>query len=66
MIHRRREQLLSITEDDVKEVAELYLKKGKLNSIAIIGEGKPEILNDKEWKISIHPILCDGIRDYRY
>ncbi|CAB4489551.1 hypothetical protein RhiirA1_492643 [Rhizophagus irregularis] len=50
---KRREQLLAVTEDDVKEVAKIYLEKQEkenLNSIAIIGEGKPEISNDKEWK----------------
>lgn len=54
MFYRRREQLLAVTEDDVKEVAKIYLEKQEkenLNSIAIIGEGKPEISNDKEWKI---------------
>ncbi|CAG8474858.1 5386_t:CDS:10 [Funneliformis caledonium] len=47
---KRREQLLAVTEDDVKEVAKVYLE-GQENAIAIIGEGKPEILNDKEWKV---------------
>ena len=54
VIYRRRKQLLAVTEDDVKEAVKSYLEKQKrenLNSIAIIGEGKPEILNDKKWKI---------------
>ncbi|CAG8820533.1 18111_t:CDS:2, partial [Racocetra fulgida] len=46
----RREQLLSVTEDDVKKAAKILEQQEHLNSITIIGEGKPEILEDSKWK----------------
>ncbi|CAG8628885.1 16489_t:CDS:10, partial [Gigaspora rosea] len=48
----RREQLLSVTEDDIKEAAKILEQQEHLNwsSVTIIGEGKPEILEDNKWK----------------
>ncbi|CAG8465652.1 3199_t:CDS:10 [Diversispora eburnea] len=52
---KRREQLLSITEGDVKIAANLYLKKqfegSKEYSIAIIGQESDEIQNNSDYKI---------------
>ncbi|RIB04355.1 peptidase M16C associated-domain-containing protein [Gigaspora rosea] len=49
----RREQLLSVTEDDIKEAAKILEQQEHLNwsSVTIIGEGKPEILEDNKWKV---------------
>ncbi|RHZ71766.1 hypothetical protein Glove_253g72 [Diversispora epigaea] len=52
---KRREQLLSITESDVKVAANLYLKNqyegSKEYSIAIIGQESDEIQNNSDYKI---------------
>ncbi|CAG8794889.1 1882_t:CDS:2, partial [Dentiscutata erythropus] len=49
----RREQLLSVTEDDIKEAAKILEQQERSNwsSVAIIGEGKPEILEGGKWKV---------------
>lgn len=49
---RRREQLLAVTQDDIRDVAEKYLasRAGK-SSIALLGEANDKLKDDPSWII---------------
>lgn len=46
---RRREQLLAVTQADVRDAAEKYLTKHQEASIALLGEANDKILSSSEW-----------------
>ncbi|CDH56054.1 mitochondrial presequence protease [Lichtheimia corymbifera JMRC:FSU:9682] len=52
MRQRRREQLLAVTQDDIRDVAEKYLasRAGK-SSIALLGEANDKLKDDPSWII---------------
>ncbi|KAI9276663.1 peptidase M16C associated-domain-containing protein [Phascolomyces articulosus] len=50
MRQRRREQLLAVTQNDIRQVAEDYLKTNEA-SMAILGEANDKLMNDSSWTI---------------
>ncbi|KAI9491991.1 peptidase M16C associated-domain-containing protein [Zychaea mexicana] len=50
MRQRRREQLLGVSQNDIREVAEQYLTTNEA-SMAILGEANDKLLNDPSWTV---------------
>ena len=49
-LKRRREQLLAVSQNDIRQVAEQYLKTDNV-SMAILGEANDKFMNDSSWAI---------------
>lgn len=53
-MHSRREQLLNVTEDDIKEVAAKYLHQQEGEgrySVTILGELNDRVSEEAGWKV---------------
>ncbi|KAI7860572.1 peptidase M16C associated-domain-containing protein [Circinella umbellata] len=50
MRQRRREQLLAVSQNDIRQVAEQYLKTDNV-SMAILGEANEKLMNDSSWTV---------------
>jgi Zn-dependent M16 (insulinase) family peptidase len=54
IFNRRREQLLNVTEDDVKYAAHKYLAEANANqhySLALLGEKNDKISTSQGWNV---------------
>ena len=49
-LKRRREQLLAVSQNDIRQVAEQYLKTDNV-SMAILGEANDKFMNDSSWAV---------------